>query len=377
MPPDPESLPEQPVVEAPVVETPAPETTAPETPVTPEAPTVKTDAEQTEEMLTAISEKVAVQGMPAPKEKPAKTFPGTPKDPEEQPKPKADAKPADPKPEPKPERKKPEDYELKPGENLGPGANARVREVVAKWKEAEQDRSRLTQENQALASARNDIQAVLTETKTTPEVLGQLLEFNRLVQTGGYEQALQILDHQRAALAKLAGKDLPGVDLLDDFPDLKAAVDNQQATREVAIHAANLRRQNLLNQQSEQQRQQAHDSQQRDVQVRTQAAQSVEQWEASKSQSDPLYQQKITALTQQGQDGLSRIDRITRSYPPNLWKLRIEEAYDDLQVAAPPPPPPTDIPVPGLTPLRPSGAKGGNVKPQSMEEAVLQRLGIT
>jgi hypothetical protein len=65
-----------------------------------------------------------------------------------------------------------------------------------------------------------------------------------------------------------------------------------------------------------------------------------------------------------------------RNYPPALWKLRIEEAYDDLQVAPAPQRLPEFPSTNGVQPLRPSGAKGGLAKPQTMEEAVFQKLGI-
>ena len=51
-----------------------------------------------------------------------------------------------------------------------------------------------------------------------------MLEYNRLVKTGDLESALVVIDEQRSLLARMLGRPIEGVDVLEEYGDLKQEV---------------------------------------------------------------------------------------------------------------------------------------------------------
>lgn len=79
-------------------------------------------------------------------------------------------------------------------------------------------------EKEQVESTLNAIRDTVQDAGVNATEFRGLLDYARAVKTGNLEQALQVLDTQRAALAKAMGRDLPGVDLLSGHKDLAAQV---------------------------------------------------------------------------------------------------------------------------------------------------------
>lgn len=79
------------------------------------------------------------------------------------------------------------------------------------------------------------------ETGSTPEQYGQALEYLTLVNSGRREdivKALEFIDGERVALARMAGVPLPGVSMIGDYPDIAAELKAGKITAERAEELA-------------------------------------------------------------------------------------------------------------------------------------------
>lgn len=321
-------------------------------------------------------------------EKPAVGEPA--KQPEKQPQAPAQKQDAQPKPGEQSGPRKADDFALKAEEKaFTPNAQQRIREMHREWKAAETrfetERAAALAHTEALEQARDQIMGTLEQAQCGAEELGALLEFNFAVKTGRYDQALAMLDEQRAAIAKLAGKEVPGVDLLREHADLAARVEKQELSREDALELARGRNNAKAREQDDARRDTAQQGVREQQQARTTALTALDSWCLQKSKADPAYAAKEAALMAKpkdatGKEGPSRLERIIQRYPPHLWQQRFEEEYDALQLqpAASNGAGNQEPEIPGAganTPLRSSGAKGGARAPQSYEEAVATGLG--
>lgn len=300
--------------------------------------------------------------------------------------PKAEAKPAagaqpavDPAKTTAP--KKADDFALTAAEKktLSPGEQGRVHQIHKMWKESEThyntQLATLTEQNQAMQQARESITGVLTETQTTPEDLTQLLSFNQMVKTGNLKGALQMVDAYREQLHRAIGQEGPGVDLLKEFPDLAQRVTNNEIHREDAVEIANARRRDqALQRQGQEQSQQAQQVQSI-KQQQDDAMAAIDRWSQQTAQKDIDWTGKESKI-------IAKLDKIVKTYPPNLWLQRLQEEYEATPAQAQQQQPNTQqrsAEVPGIgsnIPLRASGARGGAAQPASMEEAVMRKLGI-
>jgi hypothetical protein len=126
----------------------------------------------------------------------------------------------------------------------------RIRATFTKLKETE---AKATEYEQDI----NQFKDMVKQTRMSPDQFGEVLEIGRLANSPNVEEkklALERLDAHRAMLAKELGVDVPGVDVLDDFPELKAKVEGLEITREDAIKLARYERQERVQQQAQQSR---------------------------------------------------------------------------------------------------------------------------
>ena len=206
-----------------------------------------------------------------------------------------------------------------------------------------------------------NFRAVLDETKTSSEDLSQLLEYNRLVKTGDLESALAVLDEQRSLVARMLGRPIEGVDVLEEFGDLKQEVTDGTLTIARAAEIAKSRRMQeaLYNQrQSQEQTQQQAGAKQKAV---NDALGSIQTFAAEMAAKDVDYAKKEEIL-------LKSVEAISSKFPPNLWPEQVRMLYDNISV----------IPTPSQTrvaPLRPNSGGGGTAQPKSMLDAINNGLG--
>jgi len=111
----------------------------------------------------------------------------------------------------------------------------RVRAIIGAKNEAEVR----YRENQGVL---NRIRDFVEQSGVEPAELAQNFEYSRMIAQGDEESlrvALNMLEEQREMICKRLNVDRPGVDLLSDFPELKAAVERKEITPQ---HAARLAR---------------------------------------------------------------------------------------------------------------------------------------
>lgn len=206
----------------------------------------------------------------------------------------------------------------------------------------------------------------VASTGASPEYIGKTLEFVRAIHSGDVKQlesALSMLDETRASIAKALGKDVPGVDVLADFPDLADGVASGDLGRAHALELARVRRQAAA---VEQQRGKATAEQQRD-QLVNEGAQAVDAFMESMKATDPMFGAKMALLK-------PVLASVARNAPPDRWAAEVAELYRNVPVQAPPAP--KENPQP-FRAARPSGVGGGRpaAAPASMLDAITAVLG--
>ena len=204
---------------------------------------------------------------------------------------------------------------------------------------------------------RDEILGMITETRASPEQYGQMLGYLKLVNSpnrADREQALAVMQNEVATLARMLGKPVPGVNMLEGHNDLIEEVStgrlSQERAQEIAASRARAQYELHASRQADQQSQQT-EAQQRIV---AQGRQQLNALEAS-LKADPHYAAKKAILVKSLKPVFSQID-------PRQWAATFKRAYDELPAPATlaPRPAPSSAPrVPQNTPLRaanPSGA---------------------
>ncbi len=189
----------------------------------------------------------------------------------------------------------------------------------------------------------------------------QAASFIGAINKGDFSAALEIIEAQRAQLAIASGKPLPGVDVLTDFPDLRAEVDAQQITEARALEIARHRYgQHHLAQQETERRtaQQTQEQQQRSV---NEGLSGVDKFCKQMQASDIDYPAIEAQL-------LPKIKAITDGVPPSMWAAKVQAAYELIKGVAS-----TRTAAPSVQPLRPTGATSPGASPQSMFEAMWKK----
>lgn len=274
-------------------------------------------------------------------------------------KPEADAA-AEAKPETKPETKADakQDDVYTPPEGLSERAKARFAELASRAKEGEVWKERAEQWQQTIAS-----------TGASPEQFGQLLTYTSLVNSGDPEklrQAMNVLERERNAIARMIGEEAPGIDLLSDHPDLIQRVQQGDFDRHAALEVARAR--TLAAQQR--QRDEWAQIQQMQSATQTQAIQSLNTLGQQLEAQDPQYRQKFAQL----QPMLPIIAQL----PPERWGEAFMQAYQSIVVPAPTPVPQQQRLPAAPQPLRGTGGGGTALQQQatSAQQAIEQALGL-
>ena len=120
-------------------------------------------------------------------------------------------------------------------EGLSEKGKVRVEKLVAANKES-------VAANDELNQKVDSFYQVLERSGANPQEFKDLIEFSHNVKSGNTEKAMQFLETQRTALALNAGLDVPGVDPLEGFDDLKEKVSSMALPKEDAIEIAKGRR---------------------------------------------------------------------------------------------------------------------------------------
>lgn len=209
----------------------------------------------------------------------------------------------------------------------------------------------------------NDFVGMVTQTGSTPEQYGQALTYLSLVNSGDpvkIEQALTFMQGEVAALAKMLGKPVAGVDMLAEFPELKQQVaDNLMLQEHAEEIAAGRVRAKIATTQSQQR---ATTKQEQDAQTKaiTDGKAALNAIGAQQAKTDKDFARKREILVSVLKPTFDRLH-------PSQWAAAWEQAYKKLVL---PVAPATGNVLP-KQPLRGKTPAGGSTKaPGSLLDAI-------
>lgn len=244
---------------------------------------------------------------------------------------------------------------------LKPETGRRFNAILTQAKEYRERATRAEETSGVLVNA-------IVETGMDANEYAQFLGLARLVKSGtpdGAREALKQIDRIRADIATVIGEEVPGVDLLTDFPDLVADVEGLKLTREAALKVASARR-------SEKRMTEATRANAARSEAQTawkgrvdKAVADIDALGLQYSKVDLDYDRKLGILEK------SLFPVLKSSVPPEQWAARVKAGYEALgEMRAPP----ADGADQQHTPLRKTFGRGGAAKPRTSLEAVTQAL---
>lgn len=240
-----------------------------------------------------------------------------------------DNKPADATKNTKPEQAKPEDADKPKDEE------SELLETVQSDRGKERVRKTF-EENKALKQEMEGVRDMFTRFDLPAPEIAQLMEFGRLAKSTDPQEvklALDILEQQRTALAQRAGIAVPGVNVLDKFPDLKQAVADMSIDEAHAHEIARLRtieqqQQGARAAQMQQQQQQAEFAQ-----VAATAQQQMEAYLQSRAH-EVDHKAKMQALSEHFGDQ-AKLQAFVQTYQPSQWLPTLQVMYDSIRAPQP------------------------------------------
>lgn len=247
-------------------------------------------------------------------------------------------------------------------EGLQPASQKRFQNLVDIAKQATAKVQDIEKSAKFHSETIDNFRAILEETKTSPEDLNQLLEYNRMVKSGDLEGAIKLLDEQRSQIARYLGRPIEGADYLEGFDDLKQSVQEGKITAEHAAELAKSRNIQQVIQQENDRARQTNESRSNEKKQVNSAIENITKFASDKAANDIDYKRKEEIL-------LKSIDRIRDDSPPSTWLSQVEMLYETLSSMPP------AIPNKTNTPLRPNSGGGGKPQARSMQDAIDQGLG--
>lgn len=237
----------------------------------------------------------------------------------------------------------------------------------------------LTAERDQFRNQYTELMGFIEESRATPEQYGQALDYLRMVNSGDpaqIEKCIQFMQGELAALSKLVGKPVAGVDVLAEHADLAQKVRDGALSREDAEELAALRNNRTLRTVHAQHTQEQNAAAQRAQQERQQCMADLNSLESELMAGDLQYQAKrpgiIAALQAKNpQTGKSLIE----STHPTQWTALFLKHYALAKAPAPRPQPKVNgqggSNLPRNQPLRAKQPAGGQAAaPKSMLDAL-------
>ena len=223
---------------------------------------------------------------------------------------------------------------------------------------------------------RDELMGYIRETNSTPEQYGQALGYLKLVNSpnrADREQALQFLQQEMSALARMLGKPVPGVNMLEGHQDLIDEVSTGRLSPERAQEIAAARAQAHFERMSGERKQHEQQLTQQQLRERNEGVQALNTLEAQLKATEPaVYAAKRKVL-------IESLRPVFKQIHPTQWAATFKRAYDALPApAAPRVPTPTPQPRVGApaggggnTPLRAHQPAGSaRPEPKSLLDAI-------
>lgn len=247
---------------------------------------------------------------------------------------------------------------------LKPDAQKRFHQLTTALKAREDDLAAINTQAVGYKTQSEALTNLLAETQTGPQELGALLDYNFMLKTGKFEQALTVINAHREAILKALGREEAGVDLLAEFPDLKEKVQTQDMDRAAALEVAKTRRTEQVRAQQDQQNNNRQQQQTNAEQASNNALTEIDKWCLQLSKTDIDYKAREAKLQ-------PMITEVITKYRPDQWLPTLKMLYQNVVIEKGGN---GDLPGAGQT-LRPSGGtRPGAKAPSSMFDAIKQGL---
>ena len=211
----------------------------------------------------------------------------------------------------------------------------------------------------------------INDSQITPEQLSTALSIAKAINTGQFETARAAFPRMQSLINQVAiglGDESANVEL---SPRMQQSVDNLDITPDLA-------KQNQINEQREQMRQEASYREQQEQQHRQEqqhiaqgAAQGIKAWEDNLVVTDPDFNAKRTQM-------LTNSEQIMKTYHPSQWQAALQREYDTISTTM------NTMAAQrtrdmarqqGVRPTASSGAvTGATNEPQSMEDVIKQGI---
>jgi len=244
---------------------------------------------------------------------------------------------------------------------LKPKAQERFRGLV-------EDNKTKTERLDQAEFALKEIHKTVSESHMTPEEFGYLIDYGRMAVSKKPEEleyALQTAQNEIVRISQLLGKEVPGVDLLADQPELKKRVDDYELSREDALRIAKSERElaSYKQVQTQQREQQQVATKQQDVQQ--QSLDQVRAYMSKMKSTDINFSAKEAKLVDQAA-------KVRQNYPPEQWPTIIQDLYETMSVDSSTQK--QNLKTSAPTPMQPTTSTVGSTVPKTMQEAVMRGL---
>jgi len=204
-------------------------------------------------------------------------------------------------------------------EGLKPASKERFRNLVEANKQT-------TAQLEEAGNAVREIQNTVNASGMSPEQFGTMIEYGRLVHSSDkidMKAAYEMVKAESRKLALELGITEDGVDLLDDFPDLKEKRESLEITEDAALELAKYRRQNVESTRVAEQDQIANDQQVASQATQTQALDEVRQFMSTKKQTDIDFDHKESLL-------MEKVADIQSQFEPQYWPKVVKQLYETI-----------------------------------------------
>ena len=244
---------------------------------------------------------------------------------------------------------------------LKPKAQERFRSLV-------EDNKTKTERLDQAEFALKEIHKTVSESHMTPEEFGYLIDYGRMAVSKKPEEleyALQTAQNEIIRISQLLGKEVPGVDLLADQPELQKRVDDYELSRDDALRIAKSERElaGYKQVQTQQRDQQQVATKQQDVQQ--QSLDQVRAYMSKMKSTDINFSAKEARLVDQAA-------KVRQNYPPEQWPTIIQDLYETMSVDSSAQK--QNLKTSAPTPMQSTTSTVGSTVPKTMQEAVMLGL---
>jgi hypothetical protein len=256
--------------------------------------------------------------------------------------------------------------DLKMPDGLSAKAQERFQKLSSGYKEAQTKIADIEARYEQSAAANMEFVQTMDAVGAGPDQLNTFIDYMSHIKAGDLEKAHAILSAELNEISLRMGKELPGVDLLKDYPDLLEDVENLDISRERAIEIAKNRAIQAKDTRVQTQTQQQEQQTQQVQMLKENSLKEVDKVMMQLKNNDVDYPVKERIIMESKDGKPSILQRIVQGSHPSQWLSQLTLAYDAIQVTK-------SESTRQTNPLR-SSSGGGKAAPTTMLEAISQGL---